>query len=259
MTKISFSGLVSFTVASRRLFGKSVNQGAFYTVVFVCRQPLSCHPAVLHFAAHAPADRKTALNTNNALTVRPNPGLAGLKRAENLLRITAEILGKSVVPARNRTDEHGRKQGYWVELDVDDDVHNVQEGTYKDGKPHGHWILRCVHPFGDSVEEGPFVNGKRHGQWVERCSTCTEDTVEEGSFVDGKKHGRWVVRYSHGDLSEGPYVEGWRHGHWVERSADGGVFEGVYVDGEMHGLWVLREANGDVTETCYENGDEVKP
>jgi len=70
----------------------------------------------------------------------PASGLSELKRAKSLIRLTESILGKSIAPARNRTDEQGRKQGYWVERHDDG---TVFEGTYKDGKMHGHWVLAC--------------------------------------------------------------------------------------------------------------------
>jgi len=99
------------------------------------------------------------MKTKNALTVRPDPGLPELKRAGNLIRITERILATPTVPARNRTDEHGRKQGRWTEF-VDGDVY---EGTYVDDKENGPWVLR----FADgSVGEGEYVGGKRHGHWV---------------------------------------------------------------------------------------------
>jgi len=50
------------------------------------------------------------MKTKNAITVRPGPDLPALKRAKSLIRLTESILGKSTAPARNRTDEQGRKQ-----------------------------------------------------------------------------------------------------------------------------------------------------
>jgi len=96
------------------------------------------------------------MKTKNPLTVSPTSGLAELKRAESLIRLTESVLGKSIAPARNRTDEHGRKQGYWVERDADGDV---WEGRYVDGEKRGHWVVRFAE--GD-VWEGPFVDGEFH-------------------------------------------------------------------------------------------------
>jgi len=78
------------------------------------------------------------MKTENPLTVRPISGLAELKRAESLIRLTESILGTPAL-ARNRTDEQGRRHGRWVER-LDDVL--VSEGPYVDGKMHGQWIKR---------------------------------------------------------------------------------------------------------------------
>lgn len=184
--------------------------------------------AVLHFAVCKPATRKTAMKTKNAPTVRTDPGLSELKRTENILRITSEMVGTSVVFGHNRTDKQGRKQGRWIEHDVFDDG-DAFEGDYVDGKERGHWVLR----FADGgVDEGSFVNGEKHGHWGLRF---TDGGVEEGPYMDGKAHGGWVLRWGDGTVEEGPFVAGKRHGQWVERYADGTVAEGPYVDGNKHG------------------------
>jgi len=102
------------------------------------------------------------MKTKNVITVRPGPDLPALKRAKSLVRLTESILGKSIAPARNRTDEQGRKQGYWVERSANG---IVEEGPFVNGKKQGHWVLR----FADGeVWEGPCVDGKWHGKWVHR-------------------------------------------------------------------------------------------
>jgi len=181
------------------------------------------------------------MKTKNAITVSPAPGFPELKRAKNLIRITERILA-TPVPVRNRTDEHGRKQGHWVERDDDG---GVQEGAYKDGKRHGHWVFRFANGDVDTVEKGPFVDGERHGRWVMRRVHCFGGTVEEGPFANGKRHGHWVLRCA---TCTGKTVE-----------------RGSFVDGEKHGQWVVRfvthgdeEADGDVEVVCYENGYEVE-
>jgi len=142
------------------------------------------------------------MKTKNPLTVRPDSGsgLAELKRAESLIRLTESVLGKSIAPARNRTDEHGRKHGYWVE------------------RRGGSWVL-----------EVPYVDGKRHGHWVFRLAN---DGVTEGPYVNGEKHGDWVVRYADGGVQEGPFVNGKKHCQWVVRDADGDVFETYFENGK---------------------------
>jgi len=138
------------------------------------------------------------MKAKNALTVRPTPALSELKRAGNFIRITERILGKPIVPGRNRTDEQGRKQGHWIEQD------NVFEGTYKDDKRHGDWVLRFAN---GQVEEDPFVDGKKHGHWVLRGA---DGGVVEGAFVDGKEHGNWVWRYPDGTVEHVTYRNGER-------------------------------------------------
>lgn len=96
---------------------------------------MTCLPlSVLHSAARKSAIRRTALKTKNAIITSNAPGLPDLKRMDNILRIASGILSEPVAPAHNRTDEQGRKQGYWTES-VDGDVF---EGPYVDGKEHGH-------------------------------------------------------------------------------------------------------------------------
>jgi len=173
------------------------------------------HPIMLHFAAHQSASRRTVMKSKNPLTVRPTPA-SELKRAKSLIRLTESILGKSIAPARNRTDEQGRKQGYWVVRLANGDVF---EGTYKDGKPHGHWIWRLA-----------------------------DGVVSEGPMVDGQRNGHWVIRFASGDVGEGPYVNGRPHGDWVLRWADGGVWEGPYNDKQLD-HWVNRNGDGDASES----------
>ena len=169
------------------------------------------------------------MKTKNALTVRPTPALSELKRARDLIRITERILGKSIAPGHNRTDEHGRKQGHWVE--------------------------RFAIGFGgDFVEEGPYVDGERHGHWVKRWA----GTVREGPYVNGKMHGHWVERWSVGSVCEGTYVDGKRHGHWVGRFASGNVDEGAYVDGKEHGRWVVRTPDGTEWTINWRHGEIVE-
>jgi len=55
----------------------------------------------------------------------------------------------------NKTDEQGRKQGYWVEEYLFGDV---REGPYVDGGQHGEWIV--WNPDG-TVEHVTFRNGQR--------------------------------------------------------------------------------------------------
>jgi len=121
------------------------------------------------------------MKSENPLTVRPTPALSELKRAKSLIRLTESILGKSIAPVRNRTDEQGRKQGYWVERYADGAVF---EGTYKDGKRHGHWVFRHAN---GNVFEGPYKNGKEHGKWVWRNAygDVWEPCWENGNIIDG--------------------------------------------------------------------------
>ena len=149
------------------------------------------------------------MKTKNALTVRPGPGLPELKRAGNLIRITEKILATPTVPARNRTDEQGRKQGHWVERDA---YGNVFESAYKDDKRHGHWVFR----FADGgVWEGPYVDDKKHGHWVLRGA---DGEVQEGPYVDGKKHGKWLWRAGGIDGIGGTVHEKfWENGKLVNR------------------------------------------
>jgi len=241
------------------------------------------HPIVLHFTAHQSASRRTVMKAENALTVSPTSGLSELKRAKSLIRLTESILG-TPMPARNRTDEQGRKQGYWVEHDVFNDG-DVCEGTYVDGEKHGHWVERddkgyvCEGPYvdgkeqghwvlrwgeGGDEEEGPFVDGKRHGHWVWRYTDNSGYlTVWKGPYVDGEKHGRWVwwgadISCETGEIlfvngKEHGHWNGKEYGHWVERLADGGVVEGPIVDGKRHGHWVFRWADGTVWEGPFVN------
>jgi len=206
-------------------------------------------PTVLHFAIRPSTIGRVSMKTKNALTVRPTPALSELKRARDLIRITERILGKSIAPGRNRTDEQGRKQGHWVEQDA---YGNVFEGSYVDGKQHGHWVER----FADGVVfEGAYVDDKQHGHWVERWADVG---VWEGPYVDGKKHGDWVLRYADGSVWEGPYVDDKQHGHWVYRFADGDAWKGQFVNGERHGRWVSREPNGTEAVTHWHYGEIVK-
>jgi len=120
------------------------------------------------------------MKSENPLTVRPTPALSELKRAKSLIRLTESILGKSTAPARNRTDEQGRKQGHWVERKANGDVF---EGTYKDDKRHGDWVLRLAD---GSVKEGQCVDGEMHGKWVWRFADddVWETCWENGNIID---------------------------------------------------------------------------
>jgi len=118
------------------------------------------------------------MKNKNAITVRPASGLSELKRAKSLIRLTESILG-TPMPARNRTDEQGRKQGYWVER-LGDIL--VSEGPYVDGKEHGHWVKRWFG--GKFVWEGPYVDGERHGQWILRFA---DGGVSEVFYENGKE------------------------------------------------------------------------
>jgi len=152
------------------------------------------------------------MKTKNSLTVRPDSGsgLPELKRAESLLRLTESILGKPIVPTRNRRDEQGRKQGLWTEHGIFDE--DMFEGAYVDGKQHGRWVLR----FADGwVEEGEYVNGKRHGYWVWRLTNVDREqsyvvTKKEGHFVDGEEHGEWLMQDSDGYVWKRAYENGIR-------------------------------------------------
>jgi len=199
---------------------------ATYILDYWCLKKTADRPCYTCLPTRQSTAGRTAMKTKNPLTVRPDSGsgLAELKRAKSLIRLTESVLGKSIAPARNRTDEQGRKQGYWVEH-VGSDVY---EGEYVDGKEQGHWVLRLAD--GD-VWEGPFVCGELHGHWV-----------------------GWNAK---GDAGGGAFVEGEQHGHWVDWDANGQVEEGQYVDGKKHGKWVVRDADGDVFETCFENGKKV--
>jgi len=106
----------------------------------------------------------------------------------------------------NKTDEQGRKQGYWVE----------------------------EYLFGD-VREGPYVDGKRHGHWVWRGADG--EVMTERNYVDGVEQGRMVVRYPDGTVRERNYVDDVLQGRGVTWHPDGRVKHvtfrnGVKVDEE---------------------------
>lgn len=161
--------------------------------------------------------------------------------------------------AENKTDEKGRKQGYWEKIDPATKK-PIYKGTFKDDKPQGLFVY--YHPGTDSVstrsdfrKDGSIaymqmfhlVSGKikAKGKYLNEQKDSTWNFYdEEGKLLstegykEGKKHGVSKIFFQDGKLSEEKnYKNGILDGPFKMLFDDKTIkAEGKYVNGEYEGL-----------------------
>ena len=110
----------------------------------------------------------------------------------------------------NRTDEEGKKQGYWIYYGKDKPTAGIpenglyREGAYKDDKKIGLW--KIYHTDGIQVRlEGNYVDNLPSGDYKKFWKSGT--VMEEGTFYN-KSYSKWRKKYFlNGMLSSNEYYD----------------------------------------------------
>jgi antitoxin component YwqK of YwqJK toxin-antitoxin module len=166
----------------------------------------------------------------------------------------------------NKTDAAGKKQGYWVKLDIN--KKKVYEGTFVNDIPTGTFTYyyptgekKAVSVFsgngkvsrtkmytagGKIMGEGKYVNEKKDSLW----KFYDEDggLLSEENYLNGLKDGKSKVYYTTGQLAEErTWKNGLLNGPRVSYFDGGQIkYKGQYVNGKVEGKVIFYHSTGKV-------------
>lgn len=178
----------------------------------------------------------------------------------------------------NRTDEQGRKQGFWRKIDTIGQIiyegrfnNNVPYGDfryyYPDGKIKTQLIYSCngacataVSYFrnGKKMAEGKYIQEKRDSVWL-FFSETTGSVVAEETYRNGVKHGTAKTFFLKGGVSEiMNWNNGIREGKWEYYYSDGKVKTScLFENDEKNGPFKAYDTSGKLMiEGRYKSGHQ---
>lgn len=196
-----------------------------------------------------------------------------------LLFILATALAFAQPPkAENKTDEQGRKQGYWEKKDPQTNK-LVYKGTFKDNKPQGLFIYYyagtdSVHSKSDFRQDGKvayvqmfhLATGKLQakGKYINEQKDSVWNFYDESGklistegYAGGKKNGVSKIFFQDGKLSEEKnYKNGVPDGPFkMYFDLKAVKAEGAYINGNYNGLCTWFYPDGTAAaKGLYDNG-----
>jgi antitoxin component YwqK of YwqJK toxin-antitoxin module len=164
----------------------------------------------------------------------------------------------------NRTDESGKRQGYWVIKGymANDKAYSpdaiVEEGEYKDNRREGLW--KRYWPNGKPKSEVFYVFGKPEGHY--KVFYESGQIEEESEWIDGRNVGEFKRWHPSGALQQ--------HFLFAQNGKRNGVQKYFYdngklamevniQNGEEQGMCKRYNEDGSLKEETMFNGGEVKP
>lgn len=162
---------------------------------------------------------------------------------------------------KNKTDNQGRKQGYWEKVDKNGKL--KYKGQFENDVPYGKFkyydsdgaitlILEFIsadtaiathyHSNSKKAAYGYYVHQKKEGVWRFYDKKGVLASSEE--FKNGVKHGKYTVYNLNGTVSrETYYVDGMENGYRKTFDANGKILtEGNIKDGQMDGEQITYRA-----------------
>ncbi|CAD8193548.1 unnamed protein product [Paramecium octaurelia] len=154
-------------------------------------------------------------------------------------------------------NEHGMKQGNWVELcsQFQSYIQITYSGDYQNGLKIGKWATLFKEYSGDKfrvIGGGSYdLKGVKNGVWVELCDRFYRNyqLIFQGEYQNGLKSGMWTSQFrsriddEYEKIGGGLYdLHGWKEGIWVElddyfsRNAQV-ISKGKYKNNKKYGQW----------------------
>jgi len=167
----------------------------------------------------------------------------------------------------NRTDNEGRKQGFWRK--ADSAGQKIYEGNFVAGIPTGefryfysngslktssimtrqgkHAVTVSYFPNGKKMAAGNYLNEKKDSLW-QFFNDITGSLISEEYYKEGKIEGKSRVFYLEGSVSELKYYKnGIPDGIWEQYYTDGKIkLRGSHIAGEKQGLFKTFSLSGRV-------------
>jgi antitoxin component YwqK of YwqJK toxin-antitoxin module len=164
----------------------------------------------------------------------------------------------------NRTDQSGKRQGYWVIKGYmsNDKAYSpdaiVEEGEYKDNRREGLW--KRFWPNGKPKSEVNYVFGKPEGHY--KIYYETGQMEEEGDWVDSRNVGEFKRWHPSGNMQQLFMFSqnGKRNGVQKYFYENGKLAMEVNIhNGEEHGVCKRYNEDGSLKEEMVFDGGELKP
>lgn len=178
----------------------------------------------------------------------------------------AESLYAQQQPELNKTDQQGRKQGYWVKKYPNGNI--MYEGTFRDDKPVGefkrydpdkslksvlvystdsrHADATIYHPNGFVASKGKYVDQMKEGKWQFFSSVIRDYLLSEEYYSGNKRNGQSITYYPDSTIAEKVnYVNNVREGEWLRYHMGGKLLmRAYYVHGKLNGKFESWYPNG---------------
>lgn len=178
----------------------------------------------------------------------------------------AASLSAQPQPELNKTDQQGRKQGYWIKKYPNGNT--MYEGTFRDDKPVGEFkrydtdkSLKSVlvysadsrradatmyHPNGFIASKGKYVDQMKEGKWQFFSSVIRDYLLSEESYSGNKRNGKSIIYYPDSTIAEiVNYVNDVREGEWLRYHMGGRLLmRANYVHGKLNGKFESWYPNG---------------
>jgi antitoxin component YwqK of YwqJK toxin-antitoxin module len=198
-----------------------------------------------------------------------------MKRIALLLTLYS-LLTTHYSVAQNKTDEKGRKQGYWEKVDPSTKK-IIYKGTFKDDKPQGLFIyyhtgMDTVHTKMDFRQDGKIgyatlyyftgkmeAKGKYVGEQKDSVWTFYDGKgvlISTETFTNGKKNGIAKIFFSDGKVSEEKiYKDGKLTGPFKQYFNEKAVkAEGSFINDNYTGKCIWYYPNGVIAaQGIYDN------
>lgn len=166
----------------------------------------------------------------------------------------------------NRTDQQGRKQGYWIKRYPNKVV--MYSGTFKNDKPVGEfrryyensklWSVliysadgtladaTLYHPNGNLASKGTYVNQKKEGKWQFYSEFMNGYRICEENYKNNMRNGLSERFYVDSTLAEKLYYQNdLKHGECIQYHPNGKVcMKTTFSKGKMNGKYEVWAENG---------------
>jgi len=176
----------------------------------------------------------------------------------------------------NKTDEQGKKQGYWVKYTASGNriyegrfFHDIPTGEFRYYHENGklkaisvftdsgqHARTRLFNTQGKMIAEGNYQGEKKDSLW-RYCNGAEGYLVSDEQFHDGLKHGISHTYYPDGKVMEViSWVQDLQHGEWIQYHSDGSMkLKGHFEYGLKQGPFEVFDLDGSKLITgAYADG-----
>lgn len=181
-----------------------------------------------------------------------------------LLVLTGFAAAQSANDTINKTDETGKRQGYWIitnaiaQLPEYAPTSKVEEGRYIDARKEGLW--RAYFPSGKQKSRITFKNNRPNGYAI--IYHENGKVFEEGLWQNNRWVGAYKLYYDNGQVAQEFNFNpmGKREGAQKYYYENGQLMiEGTWAGGKESGLIKEYHENGDIKSEKYFNGGDIDP